>query len=615
MSLWDRIRAMSTVTSDSRRAETPQGGMAADLAFTDLGDPKGLAGIDVDRFRAGQVAAVAGNVAALSFANIVAVGLLFWFVQAVPAISPLTLWGSAMIIASTAAWLAASRCDAGRSTRRTLDVISAWAVLFGVLWALVPVVCLLGSRWSDLCLLSVGLAMAVGGLGACGLARVPSAALLFTGILTTAVAASSQVLDGRMAVALLVFSVTYGAALAAMILGAHRAALSHAADAAELERHREIIQLLLKEFEAGASDWLWETGPDGDLVYVSHRLAQVLGRDQERIIGARLHQAARMSQTASGWRALAVAMARREPVRDLEVPVRHKGATSWWQLNARPLHDASGAFRGYRGVGSDITARRGAAVQILRAKDEAERASAAKSRFLATMSHELRTPLNAIVGFSEIIADQREGPIGHARYADYARSIHDGSRHLAALISDILDISRLENGSAGLVEQEVDLAEVAEVVVRMCRGLAQASDITIIQDFAIQPVDVRGEMTRLQQIMINLVNNAVKFTPPGGTVRVTLARDQRGGLEFTVSDNGIGISRHDLKRIFEPFVQAEDSDARRFGGIGLGLAISRSLARLHDGDILIASQPGRGTVAKLVLPASRLSAPRASAAA
>jgi two-component system cell cycle sensor histidine kinase PleC len=126
---------------------------------------------------------------------------------------------------------------------------------------------------------------------------------------------------------------------------------------------------------------------------------------------------------------------------------------------------------------------------------------------------------------------------------------------------------------------------------------------------------VRGEMTRLQQIMINLVNNAVKFTPAGGTVRVTLARDQRGGLEFVVSDNGIGISRQDLKRIFEPFVQAEDGNARRFGGIGLGLAISRSLARLHNGDIIIASRPGKGTVARLVLPPSRLAPPRACAAA
>lgn len=596
---------MSIVTSDSRRAETPDGGMTADLAFTDLADPKGLAGIDGERFRAGQVAAVASNVPALVVANLVAVGLMFWFSRATPALTPLTLWGGAMVVASAAAWLMSQRVDPEKASRRTVDAIAAWAVTFGVLWALVPIVCLLGQR-SNLCLLTVGIAMAVGGLGACGLARVPAAALLFTGILTTSIAAISQVLDTRIAIALFVFTATYGVALAVMIVGAHRTALSRAADAAELERRGEIIHLLLRDFEAGASDWLWETGPDGDLVYVSDRLAQVLRREPDCLLGAKLHQAVGMSQTASGWRTLAVLMARREAVCDLEVPVRRKGTTVWWQLNARPLTDASGAFRGYRGVGSDITARRNAAVQILRAKEQAERASAAKSRFLATMSHELRTPLNAIVGFSEIIADQREGPIGHARYAEYAGSIHEASRQLAALISDILDISRFESGTASLAEQEVDLVEVAEVVVKMCRGAARASDIAIIQDFAMEPVQVRGEMSRLQQIMVNLVNNAVKFTPAGGTVRVSLERDASGGVEFVVSDNGIGISRQDLKRVFEPFVQAEEGNARRFGGIGLGLAISRCLARLHGGDVVIASRPGKGTVAKLVLPPSRL---------
>jgi two-component system, sensor histidine kinase len=504
---------MATVTSDARRAALPDGGMTADLAFTDLAEPKGLAGIDGDSFRAGQVAAVIGNVPAMVVANVVAAGLLFWFSRAVPDFAPLTLWVGAMVVASAAAWLMALRTDPGRATRRTIDAITIWAVLFGAMWALVPVVCLLGER-SNLCLQVAGIAMAVGGLGACGLARVPSAALLFVGILTAAIAVSSQALDGRIAIALLIFAATYGLALAAMILGAHRTALLRAADAAELERQREIIQLLLHDFEAGASDWLWETGPDGDLVYVSDRLAQVLRRDQDQIIGAKLHEAVGMAQSASGWRDLAVLMARREPVRDLEVPVRGKGKTVWWQLNARPLHDASGAFRGYRGVGSDITARREAAVQILRAKEAAERASAAKSRFLATMSHELRTPLNAIVGFSEIIAGQREGPIGHARYADYARAIHEGSRHLAALISDILDVSRFESGSATLVEQEVDLVEVAEVAMKMCRSAARAGNIVIVEDFAVDSLEVRGEATRLQQIMINLVNNAVKFSPP-----------------------------------------------------------------------------------------------------
>lgn len=596
---------MATVTSDARRAATPDGGTTADLAFTDLAMPKGLDGIDGDSFRAGQVAAVIGNVPAMVVANVVGAGLLFWFSRAALAFAPLTLWIGAMIVASAAAGLMALRTDPGRATRWTVGAITVWAVLFGAMWALVPVVCLLGER-SNSCLQVAGIAMAVGGLGAFGLARVPSAALLFIGILTATIGVSSQALGGRIAIALLIFSATYGLALAAMILGAHRTALLRAADSAEIERQREIIQLLLHDFEAGASDWLWETGPGGDLVYVSDRLAQVLGRDRDQIIGARLHEAVGMAQSGSGWRDLAVLMARREPVRDLDVPVRRKGKTVWWQLNARPLHDASGAFRGYRGVGSDITARREAAVQILRAKESAEQASAAKSRFLAVMSHELRTPLNAIVGFSEIIAGEREGPIGHARYADYARAIHEGSRHLAVLISDILDVSRFESGSATLVEQEVDLVEVAEIAVRMCQSAARAGGIVIVHEFAVDALEVRGEATRLQQIMINLVNNAVKFSPAGGTVRVTLGRDRRGGVEFVVSDNGVGISSRDLKRVFEPFVQAEDGNTRRFGGIGLGLAISRSLARLHDGDVVIASQPGKGTVARFVLPPSRL---------
>jgi PAS domain S-box-containing protein len=594
---------MATVTGDTRRAAAP------DLAFTDLAEPKSLAGIDGHSFRAGQVAAVTGNVPAMVVANVVAAGLLVWFSRAMADFAPLTLWVGAMVVASATAWLVARRTDPERATRRTTHAITLWAVVLGIMWALVPVVCLLGQR-SSYCLLVAGIAMAVGGLGAFALARVPSAALLFTGILTAAIGVSSLALDGRIAIALLIFAATYGLALAAMILGAHRMALLRAADAAELERQREIIRLLLHDFESGASDWLWETGPDGDLVYVSDRLAQVLRRDQHQIIGANLHEAVGMAQSASGWRDLAVLMARREPVRDLEVPVRRKGGTMWWQINARPLHDASGAFRGYRGVGSDITARHEAAIQVLRAKEAAERASAAKSRFLATMSHELRTPLNAIVGFSEIIAGQREGPIGDARYADYAQAIHESSRHLAALISDILDVSRLESGSATLVEQEVDFVEVAEIAMKMCRGAARAGNIVIVEDFAVGSLEVRGEATRLQQIMINLVNNAVKFSSPGGTVRVTLGRDRRGGAEFVVSDTGVGISSHDLKRVFEPFVQADDGDARRFGGIGLGLAIARSLARLHDGDVEITSEPGKGTVARFVLPPSRLTPQR-----
>ncbi len=418
---------MSTLARDSRRAAAAADcRLTADLAFTDLTDPQGLAGIDHEQFRANQVAAVVRNVPALMAANLVAVGLLFWIARATPAFDALTVWGSIMGLASGAACLLSLKLGGREAPRRTIDRIAAWAVLFGILWAIVPIACFLTDR-SGLCLLVMGIAIAVAGLGACSLARVPSAALLFTGILTTAIAASSQMLDARIGIAVLIFTGTFGAVLAVIILGAHKSALMHAANAAELKRQREIIKLLLKDFEAGASDWLWETGPDGELVYVSDRLAQILGCDHARLIGAKLHQATGMSPAATGWRALAVLMAQRKPVCDLDVPIRRKGTTTWWQLSARPLRDASGAFLGYRGVGSDVTAKRQAAVEMLRARQAAERASAAKSRFLATVSHELRTPLNAIVGFSEIIADQREGPIGHIRYADYARSILDAA--------------------------------------------------------------------------------------------------------------------------------------------------------------------------------------------
>jgi two-component system, sensor histidine kinase len=318
---------MSTVTSDSHRlAATPDDVLTSDLAFADLTDLKGMAGIDADEFRAGQIAAIIRNVPAIMIANLVAVGLLLWIAQATPSVTALSVWGGAMVLASGAAWLVVSTFGHSRATRRTIDMVAGWAVLFGILWALVPVACLLGDR-SGLCLLVIGIALAVCGLGACSLARVPSAALLFTAILIIAIAASSQVLDLRVGIAVLMFTATYGVTLAVIIVGAHKTALARAADAAELERQREIIRLLLKDFEAGASDWLWETGPGGELVYVSDRLAQVLRRDHDRLIGAKLHQAAGMAQSASGWRTLAVAMAQRRPVCDLEVPVRRKGET------------------------------------------------------------------------------------------------------------------------------------------------------------------------------------------------------------------------------------------------------------------------------------------------
>ncbi len=222
------------------------------------------------------------------------------------------------------------------------------------------------------------------------------------------------------------------------------------------------------------------------------------------------------------------------------------------------------------------------------------------------MSHELRTPLNAIVGFSQILANEKEGPHANPNYAEYASSIHQSGCHLATLINDILDISRFERGNISLVEQEIDLVELIDVCLRMCRQAAADSQVTLVQARAFAQLEVKGDLTRLRQILINLVTNAIKFSPCGGSVNVSLDRFTDGRIAISVTDNGIGIDPVKLERIFEPFAQVDGGISRRFGGLGLGLAIARRLARLHGGDIVIASRLNAGTVARLVLPASRI---------
>jgi signal transduction histidine kinase len=180
-----------------------------------------------------------------------------------------------------------------------------------------------------------------------------------------------------------------------------------------------------------------------------------------------------------------------------------------------------------------------------------------------------------------------------------------GARHLQAVINDILDATRIEKGTMTLVEQETDAAEVAEVALKMCRDQAQIADVTLVAKL-VDGVEIKGDSTRIKQVLLNLVTNAIKFSPVGGYVN---AKHHDGGLKIIVKDAGIGIKPEDLARVFEPFVQADQGTARRFGGIGLGLAIARKIARLHGGDIVLESQPGAGTAAHFVLPASRVTWP------
>ncbi|MEG9884497.1 MAG: ATP-binding protein [Hyphomicrobiales bacterium] len=237
-------------------------------------------------------------------------------------------------------------------------------------------------------------------------------------------------------------------------------------------------------------------------------------------------------------------------------------------------------------------------------KTRAEAASRSKSEFLANMSHELRTPLNAIIGFSEVIRLEMLGPAGSEKYREYANDIHDSGQYLLDVISDILDMSKIEAGRMPRDVHEFDLIEVIADALRIVEPRAKAERVSIIRSLPGRLV-VEADKRAIKQVVINLVTNAVKFTLTGGKVTIS-ARDTAEAMTVVIRDTGIGIPEKHLARLGRPFEQVENQLTKTKPGSGLGLAISRSLIELHGGTLKIASRENEGTTVTVILP--RLSA-------
>ena len=253
-----------------------------------------------------------------------------------------------------------------------------------------------------------------------------------------------------------------------------------------------------------------------------------------------------------------------------------------------------------------LQVERGGLLNDLRiARDAAETASRAKSAFLANISHELRTPLNAINGFSQIMKDQMFGPLGNARYLQYSDLIHESGRHLLLLIEDILDLSKIESGSVELRESTFAAAASIEVSVALLIERARRDGVQLYTRIAPDLPDLHADERRFRQIVLNLVSNAVKFTPEGGTVIVSADQDGEGAFVLTVGDTGVGIAEADMAKIMAPFVQGGDPAQRNLEGAGLGLPLVKLLVDLHDGALNIDSTLGEGTTVTVRLPAAR----------
>jgi two-component system cell cycle sensor histidine kinase PleC len=238
------------------------------------------------------------------------------------------------------------------------------------------------------------------------------------------------------------------------------------------------------------------------------------------------------------------------------------------------------------------------------AMTRAEAANQAKSEFLANMSHELRTPLNAINGFSEIMAGEMFGPLGDARYKGYAGDILRSGQHLLSLINDILDMAKIEAGKMTLHYEPVDLTEVCEDAIRLMRGKAQDSGLSLSLEATDLP-EVEADYRGLKQVMLNLISNAVKFTPEGGSITVSVQSAAFDRVRIAVTDTGIGIAADDLNRLAQPFEQVEGQHSKTTQGTGLGLALTKSLIELHGGQMLIESEPGVGTTVSFDIPVRR----------
>lgn len=368
------------------------------------------------------------------------------------------------------------------------------------------------------------------------------------------------------------------------------------------------IERGFRELFENAVEGIYRTTPQGKVLRANKALVQLNGFDSEQDLIRAVEDIANQWYVDPGRRARFMALVEEaDEVKDFESEVRRVGTGErmWVSENARAVRDEDGNILCYEGSIVDITSRKEAEIGLLKAKEEAEAANRAKTQFLANMSHELRTPLNTVIGFTDLMQKQLFGPVGDARYLDYLNDVHASGLLLLQLIDDVLDIAKHEAGKLDIDVSAIDPGALLDKAARMLAERAARKGVAMTVD-AREPLPVLyGDERRLRQVLINLISNAIKFTPAGGAVTAGAAyRDKC--IEFVVSDTGIGIAPRDHERVFRPFERIGSVMVRREEGTGLGLPLSKDLVELHGGTIALDSAPGRGTTITVRLDPKRL---------
>jgi PAS domain S-box-containing protein len=368
-----------------------------------------------------------------------------------------------------------------------------------------------------------------------------------------------------------------------------------------------------------SSDWYWEQDTNLHFITLSNAAQAKSGYTAGNSLGKALWELPDTTPASGSWDELKALMAARKTFRDFEC--RHTGAhgaTQHLSFSGMPILVEDGGFRGYRGTGRDITEKKRSdeLARALAASEEDKRlkmqraeaenhrlleASRLKSEFLANMSHELRTPLNAILGFTEIVHSREVGPLS-AKQDEFLTHVLSGGRHLLRLINDVLDLVKLESGKLIFHPEPIEIPDIVREVISSLEPAAKSGRIQVRMevDEAVGPM--LADATRLKQVLYNYLSNALKFTPPGGSVVVRSRLEGAGAFVLEVEDSGVGIRPEDLRRLFVEFQQLDAGYTKKYGGTGLGLAFTRRLVEAQGGSVGVRSTPGQGSVFHALLP-------------
>ena len=382
-------------------------------------------------------------------------------------------------------------------------------------------------------------------------------------------------------------------------------------DAEEALRAKEALSLAEQKAQSiieNAAGGFYQMTLDGKFLSVNPSMAHILGYDSpEHLMRQKNDNLGYVFGTLKDKNRFMRELESSGHVSNFETKIYTKrGHEIWVNENARAVKNDIGEIEYIEGSMENVTQRKMVEMDLKEAMVASDLANRSKSEFLANMSHELRTPLNSIIGFAEIMKNEVLGAIENKQYKDYANDIYDSGNRLLKIINEILDVSRIESGERQLNETQIDMDDLIKNSLEFISARYESSKLTVINACEGRVPSIVGEERAIKQILLNLMSNAMKFTPAGGRVTIMHELDANGALRVSITDTGVGLNEDEIAKALSPFGQVDTALSRSGSGAGLGLNLVDALISIHGGKFELFSEKGIGTTATLIIPSKRV---------